>query len=255
MARTSWLWIAAILGLALMARAPASRAAEPGPKTLTMYRLKHADARAVARGLGDLLKVNRDIRLTADERQNGLLVMAAEEDHKTLRKLMELVDRPGEPAAARTSPKAAASVPGDKKIDAEKAGDAELRNEVAALSRQVAALSARVERLEELTRLRIIPVRSARGAPPEQAPAPRQIKVFSLQHADGVSLVKAVAEILPGVEQKTLRLACDKRTNSILASGPKEDLAVLEALLLRLDVEAAKDRKPGPSPAGKPTGK
>jgi len=255
MARTSWLWIAAILVVALMARGSAGRAAEPGPRTLAMYRLKHADARTLAEAIGDLLKTSRDIRLTADSRQNGLLVMASEEDHKTLRKLMELVDRPGEPAAARTSPKAAAPVPGDKKIDAGKAGDAELRNEVAALSQRVVNLTGRVQALEELTRLRILPVRSARGAPPEQAPAPREIKVFSLQHADGVSLVEAVAEILPGVEQKTLRLACDKRTNSVLASGPKEDLAVLEALLLRLDVEAAKDRKPGPSPAPKPTGK
>lgn len=254
MTRTSWLWISAILVLAMIARAPAGRAAEPGPRTLTTYKLQHADARTVARALGDLLKANPDVRLTADERQNSLIVIAAEEDHKTLRKLIALVDRPRERAAGRTSPKVAAAVPGDKEIDIEKTGDAELRRLVAALSRQVATLAARVERVEELTRLRIIPVRSPRSAPPDRAPAESQIKVFSLCHADGVSLVKAVAEILPGIEQKTLRVACDKRTNSVLASGPKEDLAVLEALLLRLDAEASKDRKPGPSPAGKTTG-
>lgn len=255
MARTSGLWIAAILGLALVARASAGRAAEPGPRTLTMYKLEHADARTVAKALSDLLKVNRDIRLTADERQNALIVMAAEEDHETLRRLIELVDRPGERAPGRTAPKVAAGVPGDKPIDAGKARDAELRNDVTALSQRVVNLAARVQALEELIQRRTGPGRSARGAPAEQAAAPREIKVFILEQADGPSLVKAVAEILPAVEQKIVRLACDKRTNSILASGPKEDLAVLEALLLRLDSMADKDRKPGPSPAPKPTGK
>jgi len=255
MTRTGSLWISSILVVALMAEASAGRAAEPGPRTLEVYKLQHADARTVAQGLGDLLKANRDVRVTADERQNSLIVLASEEDHKTLRKLLELVDRPGARAARRTSPKVAAAVPGDKEIDIEKTGDAELRRLVAALSRQVAALTARVERLEEMTRLRIIPARSPRIASSDRAPAESQIKVFSLLHADGASLVKAVAEVLPAIQQKTLRVACDKGTNSVLASGPREDLAVLEALLLRLDVEAGKDRKPGPSPAAKTPGK
>ena len=62
-----------------------------------------------------------------------------------------------------------------------------------------------------------------------------QFKIFSLVYADAESTTKTVSGLFPKTKGKSLCITFDKRTNAVLARGTDGDLAILEALLLRLD--------------------
>ncbi len=79
-----------------------------------------------------------------------------------------------------------------------------------------------------------------------------QIKVFQIVNSDANNLVRTLRSLLPSETAGTasrptlpiaegetslapVRFAVDTRTNSIIATGSKGDLAIIEALLLRLD--------------------
>ena len=85
-----------------------------------------------------------------------------------------------------------------------------------------------------------------------------QIKVFRITNGDATSLANtlrgllpsaaaAPAAALPGAEGETslvpVRLSVDVRTNSIIAVGSQGDLAIIEALLIRLDQDPGLERK------------
>ena len=85
-----------------------------------------------------------------------------------------------------------------------------------------------------------------------------QIKVFRITNGDATSLANtlrgllpsaaaAPATALPGAEGETslvpVRLSVDVRTNSIIAVGSQGDLAIIEALLIRLDQDPGLERK------------
>ncbi len=62
------------------------------------------------------------------------------------------------------------------------------------------------------------------------------IKVFSLRHVNAVQAAQTIDSLLgPG----PVRVAVDERTNSLIVAGKSESLTVIEALLLRLDAQAA----------------
>ena len=65
--------------------------------------------------------------------------------------------------------------------------------------------------------------------------AAAQYKVFDLVHQDAASIVKIVSHVVPASERKTLRVAAHAPTNSVVASGRAQDLAVLEKLVSHLD--------------------
>jgi len=85
-----------------------------------------------------------------------------------------------------------------------------------------------------------------------------QINVFEIVNGDANSLIEMFRNLLPsqagtagpqlaGAEGETtlvpVRFAVDVRTNSIIATGSEGDLAIIEALLLRLDAEEVEQRK------------
>ncbi len=86
-----------------------------------------------------------------------------------------------------------------------------------------------------------------------------QINVFEIINGDANSLVEMLRVLLPtqagttggpqlaGAEGEStlvpVRFAVDMRTNSIIAAGSEGDLAIIEALLLRLDAEEIEQRK------------
>lgn len=85
-----------------------------------------------------------------------------------------------------------------------------------------------------------------------------QINVFEIVNGDANSLIQMLRTLLPsqpgvagpqlaGAEGETtlvpVRFAVDTRTNSIIATGSEGDLAIIEALLLRLDAEEVEQRK------------
>jgi type II secretory pathway component GspD/PulD (secretin) len=59
-----------------------------------------------------------------------------------------------------------------------------------------------------------------------------QLKVFSLQRIDATAAQKSLEKLFA---DKDFTLAIDERSNSVLMKGNAEDLAVVEAILLRLD--------------------
>ncbi len=73
---------------------------------------------------------------------------------------------------------------------------------------------------------------------PPAAERESQIKIFTLVHVDPASASRMLYAILP----KGIQVAVDERTHSLIASGPPESLNVAEALLLRLDQSAEKER-------------
>jgi len=93
----------------------------------------------------------------------------------------------------------------------------------------------------------------------EQPTAVSQIKVFRIVNGDASSLIQMLRTLLgtqtggPGSPQLAsaegdgslapLRFSVDQRTNSIIATGSMGDLAIIEALLLRLDEKDVKQRK------------
>jgi len=85
-----------------------------------------------------------------------------------------------------------------------------------------------------------------------------QIKVFKIVNGDANSLIQMLRTLLPsqagvagpqlaGAEGETtlvpVRFSVDTRTNCIIATGSEGDLAIIEALLLRLDAEEVEERK------------
>ncbi len=91
--------------------------------------------------------------------------------------------------------------------------------------------------------------------------AEAQIKVFTIVNGDAVSLSEVLETLFAQQSRGTnqpavrtgagegdsslvsLRFAVDMRTNSIIASGSKGDLGVVEAVLLRLDESGSRQRK------------
>ncbi len=97
------------------------------------------------------------------------------------------------------------------------------------------------------------------GQMDESPVAVSQIKVFHIVNGDAPSLVLMLKALLPSQSATTpgttlakaegetsfapLRYSVEPRTNSIIAAGSAGDLAILEALLLRLDEKGVQQRK------------
>ena len=95
----------------------------------------------------------------------------------------------------------------------------------------------------------------------DQLPAAQaQLKVFTIVNGDAAALVEMLESLFGQTTNQTeppvrtgategdsslvtLRFATDVRTNSIITSGAVGDLAVVEAILLRLDESEVKERK------------
>jgi hypothetical protein len=75
-------------------------------------------------------------------------------------------------------------------------------------------------------------------------PDNRELKLFALRYANSESAAKLFTTLIG----KNAQVATDPRTNTLLMFGQPEDLAVAEALLLRLDRNPAPE-KPKPSTA------
>jgi hypothetical protein len=77
-------------------------------------------------------------------------------------------------------------------------------------------------------------------APP--LPENAQLKVFSLQYAEPETMGGVLSNLLDA--SKMTRMAIDKRTNSLIVAGDEKQLAVVEALLVRLDQPGAVQGRP-----------
>lgn len=104
------LWLSAVVvvgGMAawLAAGAAANDANEPPGGIASLYTLEHANAQAVAKALNELLGGREDVRIEAGRRGSGLLVMASDEDRRTIRAFLKLVDRPAKSGGPVAKPR------------------------------------------------------------------------------------------------------------------------------------------------------
>jgi type II secretory pathway component GspD/PulD (secretin) len=65
------------------------------------------------------------------------------------------------------------------------------------------------------------------------AAAQPEIKIFSLKNASAKELAQVVSTVIRG--QAPLNIGVDERTNTLVLSGTRDDLAIVEAILVRLD--------------------
>jgi hypothetical protein len=127
--------------------------------------------------------------------------------------------------------------PGDPKQPAAR------RTDPAALERRLADLEAKlVQMTKEVQGIRN-DLKAA--APAEERP---ELQVLKPKNLEGTQLAKTLHEFLG---DKNLRIVCDPQTNTLLVRGDRNQLELVEALVVRLDEAAPKPAaKTGEKPGG-----
>ena len=69
------------------------------------------------------------------------------------------------------------------------------------------------------------------------APSSLDIKIFSIANGDAQDLASELKDLFPVDAASPIYAACDSRTNSVIVRGTPTELAVVEAVLLKLDGE------------------
>ena len=85
-----------------------------------------------------------------------------------------------------------------------------------------------------LASARLLDAPSKKRATPPRNAAASQVKIFALENASADAAAAVIRELADG-ESAELKVSVDSRTNSLIVGGKKEQLAVIEAILLRLD--------------------
>jgi hypothetical protein len=65
------------------------------------------------------------------------------------------------------------------------------------------------------------------------------IKLIALKNMEGTQLARTLQEFVGAKEGKSLRIVCDQQTNSLLLQGDDNELFVVEAIIGKLENQAA----------------
>ncbi len=205
-------------------------------RTVRIFRLQQADPTSVAQTVERVL-AGKDMELSVDQRARSVIIAASPDVHGMAEKLIEELDRSIEGN-------------GGHRMEIFSLKHAETQSIVRLLASVIAEEFPDV-RISEDKRLNSILLwgpddAKARAAEliqrldvPAGRPESRQVKVFQLEYAEAGEMVELVVNAL-GPKGS---VAADNRTNSILATGPEEELKVVEAVLMQLDKEAQSDRR------------
>ncbi len=117
------------------------------------------------------------------------------------------------------------STPAGRRERERGANPANLERRLAEMEKQLQSLSREVEAI----RKEIKP----RAASDEKI----EVKIFSVLDADAAAVVKTLQQLLQAEEMKTLRIV--PHGKSILVRGNRGDITLIEAIIVRLDQEAA----------------
>ena len=211
---------------------------EPDATRVTrVYRLEQADPVSVGRTLSDLF-ADEAMSVGVDKRSRSVIILAPAEVHRRAAELIEQLDRSVEAEESNRTEiftlKYADSAPVAKllrDVICEEIPDAQIHEDDRLNSILLSGSDAAVARAAALIDQLDVPGR-------QRALHQYSVKVFRLQHAEAVEILKTVVAALAPEGS----VAADKRTNSIIATGPEEELKVIEAVLLRLDEEAEDHR-------------
>jgi type II secretory pathway component GspD/PulD (secretin) len=123
-------------------------------ETLEIFPLRYCQAKAAVEVIESLIGQEKGIRIAADEVKNRVLVIADPDDMKLVREILSKLERDAQDGKSATeSP--LSCIPD---LDPDKMTDAEMRQAVVALTKQVRQLAVRVRRLEEANKPRIVPL-------------------------------------------------------------------------------------------------
>lgn len=215
----------------------------------------------------------------ADERTNAVIVRAGPRDMAEVKALIAEIDRPGGDAEndlrifklRNSVADDLAPVLRDALLGSSDADDADAARRAAALLRLITVDEEGRRQLEsgvlsnaKITadrRANALVVTAPRTAMPlvaalieqlDQAPdTTAELKVFTINNGDAVSLADMLENLLgtgedgddQGQTPFQLRFSVDERTNSIIAAGSRDELILVEAILLRLDSSDARERE------------
>jgi hypothetical protein len=175
-------------------------------------------------------------KVVTDERNNAVIVSGPPKTHERVKQLIEGLDV-SEPDATRVNrvyrlehadPVSVGRTLSDLLADKAMSVGVDKRARSVIVSAPAEVHPRAAEFIEQLD----VPAR-------QRASRQFKVKVFRLQHAEAEEMAKMVVNAL-GPEGS---VAADDRTNSILVTGPEEELEVIEAVLLRLDEEAEDHRQ------------
>jgi type II secretory pathway component GspD/PulD (secretin) len=128
-------------------------------------------------------------------------------------------------------------------------GNRALEKRMAALEDQIVKLLKEVQSLRQ--DLKLTPsqppqdLKLTPSQPPPRLPERGELRIFHLKDARASDMVKLLQEIFPDgkVGATPLRIAADWSTNSLVVSGSPAQLEEIEAMLSRLDENAAQMKK------------
>lgn len=123
-------------------------------KGLHIFFLRHCDADAVFDVLKGPAAAEKELDIQVDETQNQILVFAAPDAVKRVSDLLTSLEQ----AAADDAKSTEVPLPRIPDLDLEKMTDAQMRQAVAILTKQVRELALRIQRLEDAQKLRVIPL-------------------------------------------------------------------------------------------------
>ena len=86
---------------------------------------------------------------------------------------------------------------------------------------------------------------------PDEEPAV-QLKVYSLAYATSAEMLDVLDTLF---DQPNVRMAADKRSNSLIVKGPQETLAIVSALMAKLDVPTPRSPAGAARPKRVPSGR
>lgn len=203
------------------------------PTTIVkLYPLKFADAGETAKLVESLFKDTK-LQVAVEARTNSLVVRATPDVQKSVEELIRKIDTP-KPAAGQMKPPVTVYP-----LQTADAGEVAKTLEAllpdgtfrVVIDKRSNALYVRASPSFAKLAENLIKTLDRSDLP--------EIKIFTL--ANGVA-----SELLPAVSQligRDVKIIADPRTNSLIATGPKNRLTVLEAIVMRMD-QQKRDKKP-----------
>lgn len=205
------------------------------------FGLRQTSAEEVAKTLGLLVP---DAAVNVDSRSNLIIVAGTEEVLKQIEDWIKELDGLSKPQRIQVFPLSncpageAAELLTQVVKDNPRVGSVSIVPDERANSLLVRATEEDFDVIEQL--LEVIDTEPA---------ATMDVKVFQLRNADAAAVSELIHDMfsnaaISGVDGTVqLRVAVDERTNSVIVTGPRDALSVVEALLMRLD----EGREPSPA--------
>jgi len=222
----------------VLAKPPVSPASRPEDQHVRVYSLRYADGQMV---LVAMQQVAPEAQAMIDSRGDRIIVIGSQATHDRVAEVLKALDVPPDHDQSQVlqvyqlrhvDPQSALRV-----LETTLPQSSHVRMIADEKNETIVVLGTLQvhTRVKELLQRLDIPADTLRGI---------QLKVFSLAYADAATIAETILELFHGDDAK---ISVDPRTNSIVATGSEGTLAVIEALILRLDTDEKGEIRDTPS--------